>query len=340
MKWMTRLLLACAVLVSGLVAYAMATALDSERPVGFRTVQVEVPAGPPFLAGVWYPTSQRPWPTTLVGTTVMEVAADAPVAGRELPLVVLSHGNGGGIGSHADLALALASAGYVVAAPMHPGDNFRDQSGIRSAAVFNARAGHLRATLDHLLTRWDGRDHLDPARIGAYGFSAGGFTVLSMIGAEPDFRRVARHCADAAEFACDLLREAGSPLVAATSPDAGGRFEADPRIRAAALAAPGLAFAFDPASLARVTVPVQLWSAERDTTVPYATNAGPVRTALGPAVDFESVPGAGHLSFLAPCGLIGPPALCADEAGFDRSAFHARMNARVVGFFDRHLRAR
>ncbi|MCK7495223.1 MAG: hypothetical protein MZW92_32090 [Comamonadaceae bacterium] len=58
----------------------------------------------------------------------MEVARNAPVAGGGLPLVVVSHGNGGGPQSHADLALALASAGYVVAAPMHTGDNFFDQS--------------------------------------------------------------------------------------------------------------------------------------------------------------------------------------------------------------------
>ena len=60
--------------------------------------------------------------------------------------------------------------------------------------------------------------------------------------------------------------------------------------------------------------------------------------ALGPRVEFHTVPGASHFSFLAPCGLLKPPMLCADPKGFDRKAFHAEMNASVLAFFDRTLR--
>jgi hypothetical protein len=45
---------------------------------------------------------------TLVGLQLMDVAADATVAGKGLPLVLISHGNDGGLASHADLAMALA----------------------------------------------------------------------------------------------------------------------------------------------------------------------------------------------------------------------------------------
>jgi predicted dienelactone hydrolase len=43
--------------------------------------------------------------------------------------VVISHGNGGDDLTHIDTAMALANAGYVVAALTHTGDNPRDQSG-------------------------------------------------------------------------------------------------------------------------------------------------------------------------------------------------------------------
>lgn len=90
-------------------------------------------------------------------------------------MVVISHGNGGGLQSHADLALALASAGYVVAAPMHAGDNFADQSAAGAATLYSGRTRQFRVTVEHMLTRWHGRDRIDPERIGAFGFSAGGF---------------------------------------------------------------------------------------------------------------------------------------------------------------------
>ncbi|KAK0350053.1 hypothetical protein LTR94_030589, partial [Friedmanniomyces endolithicus] len=64
-----------------------------------------------------------------------------------------------------------------------------------------------------------------------------------------------------------------------------------------------------------------------------------LRDALGERAQFHSVPGAGHFSFLVPCGVLGPPALCDDGEGFDRPAFHARMNASVIEFFDQHLKA-
>lgn len=336
MKWPGRILLAIVLLVAVLAGVAYRTALRSERPVGFQVARALDASGRPFSVGVWYPTDARPWPTTQLGVALMDVARDAAIAGDSLPLVVLSHGNGGGPQSHADLAMALASAGYVVAAPMHLGDNFADASGVGSATLFHDRAGQLRATVDHLLSTWPGHEHLDPSRIGAFGFSAGGFTVLTAVGAQPDLGRLATSCAATREFACDVLRAAGSPLVDAApvlEP-----FAPDPRIRAAVVAAPGLGFLMDSTSLAGVRVPVQLWSGEADDRVPGATNAARIREGLGDAVDFHSVPGAGHFSFLVPCGLVRPPGVCEDAEGFDREAFHARMNPSVVAFFDRVLR--
>jgi predicted dienelactone hydrolase len=187
-----------------------------------------------------------------------------------------------------------------------------------------------------MLTNWQGHDRIDAERVGAFGFSAGGFTVLTAVGAQPDLRIIASYCAESREFACDLLRHFNSPLLKSDSP-AGDAFLPDARIKAAVVAAPGLAFSMGPSGFGNVSVPVQLWSAEQDTNVPYATNTRLVREALGPLVEFHSVPGAGHFSFLAPCGLLRPPGICSDPGKFDRRAFHADMNASVVAFFDKNL---
>jgi predicted dienelactone hydrolase len=275
----------------------------------------------------------------LVGITLMNVARDAPIAGRDLPLVVISHGNGGGPQSHADLALALASAGYVVAAPMHTGDNFADQSAAGAVVLYSNRTRQLQATVDHMLTQWPRRDHVDPERVGAFGYSAGGFTVLAAAGAQPDMRLIAKQCAQAPEFVCDVLRHFNSPLLDADS-SASEPMQPTPRLRAAVLAAPGLGFTMTPTGLAAVQIPIQLWSGEKDDRVPYASNAKLIQEALGPKVEFHSVPGAGHASFLAPCGLMRPAAVCADPEGFDRRSFHSSMNDDVLKFFEQHLRRR
>jgi predicted dienelactone hydrolase len=338
MKWLRRAVIAVFLLACGVVAAALYTAMRSERPVGFQISRAVDTEGRPFAVAIWYPTQARTLPTTLLGVVLMDVARDAPVAGSALPLVVVSHGNGGGPASHADLALSLASAGYVVAAPMHTGDNYADQGAVGSAALFSGRNRELRATVDHMLKTWTGHANIDPARIGAFGFSAGGFTVLTAAGASPDLNIVASHCVATPEFACDVLRQAGSPLLAPGGAAKGGVFVADPRIRAAVVAAPGLGFTMTPDSLSGVRVPVQLWSGDKDASVPYASNTKPIRDALGARAEFHSVAGAGHFSFLTPCGLIGPPALCADEGGFDRRAFHADMNAKILAFFEKSLR--
>lgn len=338
MKWLRRIFIVFTVLILAVVAYAMSTAMSTENPVGFQITQTTNAEGKPFTIGVWYPTDASPRPTTFLGGQMMSVAPDAAVSGKSLPLVVISHGNMGGPGSHADLALYLANAGYVVAAPMHTGDNYADQSAAGSVNLFSGRNQEVRATLDFMLKHWRGHESINPQRIGAFGLSAGAFTVLTSVGAQPDLSIVQKHCKASPEFVCDVLAFSKSPLVNADTKNWGNAFQSDSRIKAAAIAAPGLAFTFAPNGLANVNVPVQLWSGEIDDKVPYATNTKIVHEALGNKVEFHSVPGAGHMSFLAPCGLLAPPAICAEKGNFDRKTFHATMNADVLAFFEKNMK--
>jgi len=338
MKWFRRIIIAIVFLAGGLVGYAMLTALRTERHVGFQIIQVTNADGHPFTVGVWYPTDAQPSPTTLLGVVLMDVARNAPISGRDLPLVVISHGNGGGPASHADLALALANAGYMVAAPMHSGDNYADQSAVGSVSWLSGRTKELHATIDYMLMNWEGHDRIDPERIGAFGFSAGGFTVLTSVGAQPDLRIIAKHCIESPEFVCDLLLSVKSPYLNIYSPTMGDPFLPDLRIKAAVVAAPGLGFTMVPNGLDNVHVPIQLWGAEDDINVPYDTNTKLVQQALGSMVEFHSVPSAVHFSFLTPCGLLAPPEICLDPGQFDRKAFHMNMNASVIVFFEKNLK--
>ncbi|WP_222183475.1 alpha/beta hydrolase family protein [Geminicoccus harenae] len=307
------------------------------QAVGFQHVRVPDPQDAAIEVGIWYP-SDAAVPADLDIPVRQALAPDAPIAGDRLPLVVISHGSGGWIGGHADLALALAEAGFVVAAPAHTGNHSEDER-YPPARWMVERPRQVGLVLDYLLGAWSGRDRIDPGAIGIFGFSAGAFTALVAVGAVPDLERIAAHCAGHPdEHAC---RIGGLPLPGTAGTDLA--WHHDPRIRAAVAAAVG--FGFDAAALAEVDVPVQLWAAAEDRVVPYRTNMALLRWSLPAVPEFHLVAKAGHFAFLRPCDprleSAAPDVwtmVCIDAPGFDRAAFHRRLNDEVVAFFRRTLR--
>lgn len=267
------------------------------------------------------------------GDTPVEIGVWSPAtpATGPRPLVVISHGNGGDFRGHEDTARALAAAGFVVASLTHTGDNWRDQSGATDVA---RRPRQLSLLIETMVAEGG----IDPERIGAFGFSAGGFTVLTAAGGEPDLTRVADHCRAHPDFYdCQLIAAVGLP--AANAPTV---WVHNQRIKAVVAAAPALGFTFATDGLKGVTQPVQLWQAEDDRVLPAPAYVEPVRGALPTPPEFHFVPGAGHFDFLPPCRpevLANAPEICVSAPGFDRAVFHERLNAEVVRFFQRSLSA-
>jgi len=307
-----------------------AVATEPSSPsVGFQHLQEDDGTD----IGIWYPAT-APASSRPIDLYTQEVATDAPVTGHKLPLIVISHGNGGSYAGHYDTALALARAGFVVAALTHPGDNWHDQTHATDVA---GRPKQLSQLVTYMLGQWSGRAAIDGDRVGAFGFSAGGFTVLAAAGARPDLRRIGPHCAAHPDFFdCSLI--ATHPITASAIPT---DWSADRRLKAIAVAAPALGFAFDRAGLAGVTIPVQLWRATEDQILPHPFYAEAVAAALPSPPDYHLVPNAGHFDFLAPCSAAMKEQLaylCQSAPGFDRTAFHAEFDAAVVGFFRKTLR--
>ncbi|HZZ09151.1 MAG TPA: dienelactone hydrolase [Paraburkholderia sp.] len=305
--------------------------------VGFEEVRIANGTQAPLTAGIWYPTDAPPSPHAL-GNVTQTVAADAPLAGDRLPLVVLSHGGGGSYGSHYDTALALARAGFVAAAPSHAGDTFDDQSGVLQPW---RRTAQLHRLVDYLLDEWRWHERLDAARIGALGFSNGGFTVLVAAGGTPDLAQIAPYCEAHPEHdLCMALKHAGvDPHLGANVP--ASDWVHDRRIKAIVVAAPAFGFAFSRAGLDSVRGPVQLWRAADDRHQPSPYYEEPIRTRLPRPPDYHVVANAGHYDFLPPCDARLSrmrPEVCTSQPGFDRAAFHERFNADVVRFFQATLR--
>jgi predicted dienelactone hydrolase len=223
----------------GLFALVGAAAPTRGPSVGFQQFSIPNGAGPAIKIGVWYPSEApaSPQPLELFTQTV---AANDAVAGTDLPLVVISHGNGGSLGGHYDTALALARAGFVVASLEHTGDNYHDES---RATDMAERPRELHVLTDYMLAAWPSHARIDPQRIGAFGFSSGGFTVLVAGGGEPDLSLVAPHCVEHPKFYdCQLL--AAHPISAQTI--SAIKWVHDPRLKAIVVAAPALGYASRP----------------------------------------------------------------------------------------------
>lgn len=306
-------------------------------PVGFEAVRVPDGDEPPLAAGIWYPTSAEAQDVPLENFK-QHVAPSGPVKGHALPLVVISHGGGGSYAGHYDTAIALARAGFIVAAVSHAGDTFDDQSKVM---MLWRRPAQLSRLIDFMLKDWQGHADIDPQRIGAFGFSNGGFTVLVEAGGIPDLGKIDPYCAANPQHdLCTALAKAGVHSVAKAVQPPPDAWKPDRRIRAIAAAAPAFGFTFDQAGLAGVQIPVLLWRAANDRHQPDPWYEEHLRSALPKPPEYQVEPLAGHYAFLPPCSArrrAAAPEICVDAPGFDRAAFHQRLNATLASFFSTAL---
>ena len=67
--------------------------------VGFQRLALPDPEGAPLEVDVWYP-SEAPVMSRSLGPFRRTVAGDGAIVGSQLPLIVISHGTGGGAETH------------------------------------------------------------------------------------------------------------------------------------------------------------------------------------------------------------------------------------------------
>ncbi len=134
---------------------------------------------------VWYPAApgavEAPLDIGPPGKPLFTPGSAAPDAAfedaRPRPVILLSHGFGGTARIMAWFGTALARHGYVVVAVDHPGNNGRDPMTIAGAVLSWERPGDLAVALEKVKSDSSLGPHLDLNRLGAAGFSAGGFTI-------------------------------------------------------------------------------------------------------------------------------------------------------------------
>jgi predicted dienelactone hydrolase len=327
-------------LAAASVAMLLAISVTPAGAVGFQWITVADPEDRPLDVAVWYPSNSPVAPQAL-GLQRQTVAAAGAISGSKLPLVVISHGNGGWAGSHFDTALALAEAGFVVAAITHTGDNFKDRNYAFQGRNLIGRPRHVVRTIDHMLTIWPAHARLDATQIGIFGHSAGAFTALIAAGGTPNLDRIAQRCHERPEDpVCSPTpeRDETNDTVQTGAPV----LMHDPRIGTAVIAATGLGMTFEGGGLSAVRVPVQMWRGADDHIAVDQWSTAIIRRESPTAPDEHVVPLAGHFAFLAPCGdalAAAAPGACIDATGFDRVEFHREFNEALIAFFRGRLPA-
>jgi predicted dienelactone hydrolase len=328
------------------------------EPYNWRGAQTKA-----LVTTVWYPAAagaqEKPQllgapnsPFAILGSAAPEARmADAPA---RFPLIVLSHGTGGTAASMAWLGTQLAAHGYIAAAVNHPGNNGLEAYTTQGFVLWWERAHDLSTLIDHLLADPTLGKRVDPKRIGAAGFSLGGYTMVEIAGGVTDrsnFREFCKSlqadgiCKDPPEFPGFMDKFSNADEIAKGDPGMQHSLEhasdsyRDPRVRAIFAMAPALGPAFRPESLQKVSIPAAIVAGSADQNVPFASSAQFFAKEI-PRAELTLLPGATHYVFLFTCGQTGKnsrPLLCTDPPGIDRDAIHAKTSRLALEFFRKHL---
>jgi len=193
------------------------------------------------------------------------------------PVVVLSHGTGGAAEDLDWLAKPLNDEGFLVASVDHPGNSYNDQYLPEGFAFAWERAKDITVLIDHLVAE----QNIDITRIGAAGFSFGGYTVTALLGGRIDahIMEAMFHgqipAPDVPEFP-DLiktLRAKYSDAELTALAETGAGTLTDTRVRAGFLLAPAIGRLMLTESLREISYPVLVRWGDADDNTPPQDNA-------------------------------------------------------------------
>jgi predicted dienelactone hydrolase len=317
----------------------------------------------PLTTAIWYPADPTtnkeeiifggPPETEIFVPVTVAPGVELSTAARKYPLVLMSHGTGGAAIQMMWLGYYLASRGYIVAAVNHHGNTAAESKRApQGFLLYWERSKDLTTVLDKLLADPMFGARIDRNRIGAAGFSLGGYTVISIAGGVFSSQQFEKFCrSPQRDFTCEPQNE---------FPDAPSLFEQlkktdsvvqeslrhagddyrDKRIKRVFAIAPALGSGFNASGLSRVKIPVSIVIGQADKITPLKTNAQRYANFISSA-RLTVLPGdIGHYTFLAECNAHGKAVvdICRDAETIDRAAVHQQVAQLAFDFFEKMIR--
>nr|WP_294948230.1 hypothetical protein [uncultured Mucilaginibacter sp.] len=328
-----------------IIAITLPLAANAQKiQIGQRTLKFNDTARQrPLVTEVWYPTEDTRQPFVIPHYPFVHISTirDAKLPEDKHPLIMISHGTGGGRITMEWLADALVQKGFVVAAVDHWGNTYDNKIAINFVTPWQ-RPQDISFVLTGLLADKDLSKMIDANRIGAAGFSIGGYTVIALAGGKLDLNALNKFIETPEgvkeitlpEFP-NLTSQIDEKAVEQSfrnSPDL-----QDKRIKAFFAMCPAVGQGFvNKAQLARVTAPIYIVGSQSDSITPVKTNAM-VYHRLIPKSKLLLIPGkTGHYVFLNEASDEMKPTggvYFNDDATVDRKAIHNQVGDLAVKFF-------
>ena len=240
------------------------------------------------------------------------------------PVVVISHGLGSDRISFQYLARHLASYGFAVAVPEHPGSNAQQiqnlvtgrTSELAEPAEFINRPLDIKDLLDYLtkLSTIDPayQGQLDLQRVGVIGQSFGGYTALALAGAGINFAQLENDCQlENQTWNLSLLLQCRARGLERNQYNF-----SDPRIKAAIAINPIVSSILGETNLSQIKIPVMIIAGSADTVAPalleqiqpftWLTSPNKYLVLMNNGTHFSTIEESPQSLFLPPAEAIGP----------------------------------
>ena len=335
---------------SKLLAFTALTMLlitsAAQSAPGYKTSILEVKhRQQPLPIHIWYPANDGGVKSMLGKNAVfkgVEVQRGAPPKMGAHPLILLSHGSGGNAANLGWIAAKLADEGAIVVSTNHPGTTSRDSFPRETIKIWQ-RTKDFTAILDFMQNDKTLGLTVDGSKIGAVGFSLGGYTVLGLAGARVIKQKFIDYCNQFSGLLDCAWIQKGVDL---NDIDA-DKFEQsniDPRIAAVVAVDPALAQAYQLESLRKIAKPVLLINLGEANTVPAGINGRNIIKHL-PNATYRTVKGATHFSFLGECSprgmeIIkseGDEPICSEVSNRSRGELHKEIGSLIVEYMKKQL---
>lgn len=237
-------------------------------------------------------------------TLTVELYLPTTPKNRPLPLIIISHGLGGDLTTFAYFAQHLASYGFAVAVPEHPGSSGKQIQALLSGLANDVtppaelidRPLDIKFLLNELAKKYG--KQIDTNNVGMIGQSFGAYTTLALAGAKLNWSTLERDCFNSDDsWNLSLLIQ----CLALQIPKINTQVELqDERIKAAIVINPLVSSVFGKENLSKIGIPLMIVSGSADPVTPALTEQITPFTWLTTSHKYLALlQGATHFSTLA-----------------------------------------